>query len=76
MHHQHTDIVLFHLRMNEVKDEFRDKVEDKGVEAVDVITEEVKEKRPGHTTRSSVWTRDEVKDEFRDEVEVKGVGRG
>ena len=62
--------------MDEVKDEFRDKVEDKGVEAVDVITEEVKEKRPGHTTRSSAWTRDEVKDEFRDEVEVKGVGRG
>ena len=62
--------------MDEVKDEFRDKVEDKGVEAVDVITEEVKEKRTGHTTRSSAWTRDEVKDEFRDEVEVKGVGRG
>ena len=36
--------------MDEVKDEFRDEVEVKGVEAMDEVTEEVEEKRPGPTT--------------------------
>ena len=39
--------------MDEVKDEFRDEVEVKGFEAVDEVTEEVEEKRPGSTTRSA-----------------------
>ena len=43
-------IVLFHHRMDEVKDEFRYKVQVKGVEAMDEVTEEVEEKRPGPTT--------------------------
>ena len=32
--------------MDEVKDEFRDEVEVKGVEVMDEVTEEVEEKRP------------------------------
>ena len=36
--------------MDEVKDEFRYEVQVKGVEAVDEVTEEVEEKRPGPTT--------------------------
>ena len=43
-------IILFHHRMDEVKDEFRYEVQVKGVEAVDEVTEEVEEKRPGPTT--------------------------
>ena len=45
-----SDIVLFHHRMDVVKDEFRYEVQVKGVEAVDEVTEEVEEKRPGPTT--------------------------
>ena len=38
--------------MDEVKDEVRDEVEVNGVEAMDEVTEEVEENRPGHTIRS------------------------
>ena len=39
--------------MDEVKDEVRDEVEVNGIEAMDEVTEEVEEKRPGPTTRSA-----------------------
>ena len=38
--------------MDEVKNEVRDKVEVNGIKAMDEVTKEVKEKRPGPTTRS------------------------
>ena len=41
---------IFHHRMDEVNDNFRYEVQVKGVEAVDEVTEEVEEKRPGPTT--------------------------
>ena len=39
--------------MDEVKDEVRDEAEVNGVEAMDEVTEEVEEKRPGPPKRSA-----------------------
>ena len=44
-------IVLFHHRMDEVKDEFMDEVEVRVVEAMDEVMEEVEVKRLGPTTQ-------------------------